>query len=282
MTLPSNTVVIEKIDLHPDRFGRLYPSVFASTPQDADPNIDVEFPDIHTFLKLDYREGDQVAVQYIGNIPMLGAIVKQVEKTDSDLDDQLDLIRRQRCPGCFFPLTHRNMGLYCDSTTCSIKNIERISYACQKNVLDLPIPRHDVYHWYSSLTEDVNAPVTRFLSSEKQDIFHLVDDEDEINRILDVFKTRRIQLEGTSCSNHVQALAQNCFLDALSVRGLDAKNRTRLIDQLMQNRWHWLDLPSVLTDPHELLRSGISKADARDIVNASQINIDEITSFSYL
>jgi hypothetical protein len=285
MTSFDRTVVIEQISFYPDRFGRLHPSVFATTDSPIEPDIDVEFLDIDRFLKSGYREGDQVAVQYVGKIPMLGAIVKPAmitPETSSDFEDHLHLIRMQKCPGCFYPLIQRHMGLYCDNTTCSLKNINRVAYACQRNVLDLPIPRSDVYHWYSSLTEDISAPVTRFLSSEKQDILHMVEDEDEINHILDVFKTRRIQLEGAAYPDHVQIRARNCFLDALSLSGLNNKNRVCLVDKSMQNRWHWIDLPSVLTNVQDLLNLGISRSDAMDIVNSAQTNIDEITSFAFL
>ena len=285
MTQSQTTVVIEHITIPPNRFGRLHPRIFAETPEDYNSNLDIELSSIDDVIKRDYRKGDVVELNYIGTIPQLGKILQPTKitfPTESSLDHELRIVRSGRCTSCYNPLTCRNGNLYCDNTTCSYKNIDRLVYACGHRILDLPVGKLDLAYWYSDQCSDIVAPVTQLLTAERDILNQLAKDEDELNYILDTFVTRHNQLHGYTYPDEVQLITQGRFLNALSLRGLYQSNINHLQTGLAYANWQWKDLPTVLTDSKKLQSLGIPQKDAREIVQSTLLGIDEVASFANL
>ena len=285
MTVLQTTVEIRTIEIIPDRFGRLYPNIVVVI-TDTDTKCHLNIPlSIDDLIKLDYQEGDIVELSFVGRIPRLGRVIKSIwDPTIHSKYSAASLMsnKNNRCNYCTYPLIVRNRECYCDNPTCYFKNIAKLEYACHSSVLNLPVDPFNLSIWYTHVCEDVAAPVTTLLTTERNVLSCINDNPDEMDYLADLFVTRHNQLYGYAYSSKIQNFTQGRFIDALSLRGLYQNNITDLQRGLAQNRWRWSDLPDILTDTKHLQKYDISSRNARDIKQSALIGIDEITSFASL
>lgn len=283
---PPDHATLERVGINPDRFGRMQPMLTATTDGRLFPEeVSFTLPTIDALVMGGYREGDMVAVNYIPatSTPRLGVIVaRETHVGPEDLDSDLRHLKAGLCTFCGGLLrTHYN-ELYCDNPECCASTLERMHYACQPGVLDLPFDDQDLHFVHRELHGcGTGAGIAGMLQLGRDELNDYLSEEDA-EYVLNILRTRHAQLHGHGYPQDVRTLAQGRFLDALSLRGLYRSHVRRLQTGLAQNTWRWNDLPSVLTDQKALITAGIPRVDARDIVEAAELRLDEIDAFSRL
>jgi hypothetical protein len=276
---------IDSVSIEPDRFGRLRPVILTDIGQ-PDPLM-IDLSCITELQKRDYVRGDLVEFRKIGNVPVLGAIVKRrseiIGLNHADGLDDLNMLQMGSCTRCAKPLVSWKGELYCINTGCYERNMNRLLYANSPRVLDLQLPPGYIASIHHDLFSQVEeAPVAKLLTVAPEDLLSMGMDYVDVDRIIDVFRTRHAQLHGIGFSPEIQLIAQRRFLDALQLRGLYDYNLTILINALAQKRWWWHQLASVLSSPVQLRALGISAVDARDIAQSAAIERQELLELARL
>jgi len=274
---------IESVTISPNRFGLLKPVVTARIENPLQEDVlQFTLPTIKDVLIKPYREGDVVTVEYTSNIPRLGETVIGVNRDIGDpVDEDLKRIQQRLCPYCGSSLALRSGGLYCNNPECSMVILNRIQYACQPGVLDLPFTVNDLqFILYPSLEgSQSSVSLVTILTFGRTDLEEFADDS-KIDDILEILRTRHAQLHGLGYDRRIQTLTQGRFLDALSLQGLMRSHIRRLQKGLSEDILRWSDLSNILTDHMSLIASGIPSCDVRDIIEAAKLRRYEIDALS--
>ena len=281
--VPNDTIsaILDHVEIVPDRFGRLEPSLCAITDLHEWPGyIKFTLPSIEELLKRGYREGDTVSVCLLKNRqPKVGKVLTVTDQKDTQIDEDLKYLREGKCPNCTEPLINKSDTLYCINDACSLVVHSRLLYACKPEVLNL---NSDITYLVDHFVNlGTSRGITEFLTLGREQLSECLGDDD-VEHMLKIFRKRHAQLHGHGYSKIVQNNTQGRFIDALSVRGLYRRHIQLLQQQLAKNAWRWIDLPSVLTDMPSLVRYGISRSDARSIVGSARRRLIEIDAFSKL
>lgn len=267
-------VQITKISIDPDRFGRLHPVIwFYPIPHAAQSISRVHLSSIDQLLARGYAVGDQVHLSIVGDYPFLGRIILRVRDEDRwPLTTVPDY-----CHHCQRPLVMRDGQRYCREVSCPQTIYARLTYGVR--ALGLPFRREDISYlvWYRELVQDL--PSLLFITAED-----LAGDTDEGASYFDKDEAEAL-VEQTQ--EHVADLlnphepemrfaTQNTILDALSISGLYRADRRKLADHLYRGHWDWTNLPEIMTNPADLRRCGIAKADALAIARTARDRITEL------
>ena len=273
--------VLDRITLGPDRFGRIRPALVAvETSASVEDTINILLPSTNDLLVKDYREGDVVKLEYNGYIPRLGPVIQRSPSSHHSERTGWREYQNKICNHCYQPLSQRNESLFCDNPYCTCANYYRLLHACSPRALDLPITRQDIAHLYTQFEEE-STPITALLNTSRQELCETLWDEC-IEDTLRILTNRHDQLHGRGYSPEVQLFAQGRFLDALSLRGLYARNIHKLQEGLKKKRFSWQELHGVLTDKEMLVSLSIPIRDAKEIAASAMHHIDEVLSFASL
>jgi len=271
-------VVIDIVNIEPDRFGYLRPMIgFEEVSRHQDDLCFQSLPTIAELYRRSYKEGDVVEVRYVGGVPHLGPVIRN--HADPAPADWGYSLRKGLCESCQQKLTIRQGGLRCDNPFCMSINLYRVLYACAPNVLDIPFDSKDLF--YLCVSSDYPITLPSLLTFGKSDLQQFLPNS-EINAMVETLRTRRNQLHGIGYQQDVQSIAQKRFLDAISIAGLHRKNIQRLQTRLVNKDWYWGELHQVLTRPNMLRRFGLDKHDALDIAEQAKHRQDELQAYAEL
>lgn len=261
--------IITNISLEPDRFGRIRPRIEtdATYPSEYD-HRRTSLEDIDDLINRNYARGDQIAITYIGTLPILGRVLKK--RNPKTLNTLLPGV----CPCCSLKLLqNRTRQLYCTNVHCASVVIERLVYACSPSVLNLPFSRHAISYFVRDchLVDDLASLLHLSHSQLMQyyDLEHIDHIEKSCRRRLELVKQAAPEKE------EVQDMVFR-FLVALSLPGLYKNNVRRLVRAFVAEKWEWGELPEILTDAGMLKSFGIYFLDAFMIAREAKNRLTEL------
>ena len=273
-----NEAIIEQIDIKPDRFGRLHPSITCH--DDNGEILEINDLCLDEVSSNNYCENDIVGISREEVIPRISHIIRKVN--DQAPSEITHTLHTEKCGVCYSPLVRRKLSLYCLNPTCCVTNLNKLRHACSPRILDLPFEIHEIERLHDIIGCPSTTPISTILTAGREDLSSVITDEFDLDRVLDTLKTRHQQLHGIGYSPEIQKIAQGRFMEALSIQGLHDRNISLMIKHLQKDRWRWNQLFDVLTTPTELRSFKIPEDNIRDIVSLARIHGDEVKAFANL
>ena len=266
-------VKINKINIDPDRFGRIRPVVWIDTvPHPAGGLISsVELPTIEQLYERGYAGGDHVQLKVIGNQVQLNNIIHKADEAYRWYTAE----PKHYCHHCQKNLVTRDGSLYCPDPNCPRTTFARLVYASR--VLQLPFRDDDIAFLHLAKEAIQDIPSMLFLTKEQLigPIYH----PDEAEMVADALSERVTALLNPDSLDNLLT-TKGKVLNALSIPGLFQDGQRKLIHHLSNGYWNWENLPSLLNSAQDLNEFGVGRSDARRIARHAADRVEELDGIS--